>query len=465
LGILPIAMTDQTEEYRPPPPPTGDHRLTQPALIVAFQQLAGFTPYALSRPDVIGRRVLQDAARDALGRDLEDPSVSREHARLERSQGGAGILSLECLSSRGMTVNGWPMKQGERATLFGGEILRMGGTLLTYVRQLAVARREDFRADADITTKAGPIVGPFGLRGVRFELERLGTTHARVVLVHGETGTGKERLAHAVAEKLRAQELIPLNIAMLPKDQVVAELFGVVDGAYTGARARTGAVRDAANKRGALFLDEIGDLPLDAQVALLRFLQDGEIQVLGAKHDGAASRKYDVPVMLATHRNLEDMVASKEFRADLAARIHQRIEVPPLRERSHDALPILLQIWANRRPVEMDRIPTDAIEALLLAWHEENVRGLDRLAIEAEKRSAKRLTLDAPMVKATLRNRGEGWWRAALCPSAAAEALRSAHTKKKSGSASQVAAVDWLNVRAVGQPISEGSFKRFLERT
>jgi hypothetical protein len=459
-------MSERTEEYQPPPPPTGQHLSTERAFIVAFQQLARFDPYGFSIvPGVLGRNELAEAARRVLGRSLEDTTVSREHIRLTPTKGGH--IDLECMSSRGIRLNGWPVEAGTRAKLLGGEVLRLGGSVLVYEPAFVAQRQEDFRADADIVTPDGPIVGPYGLRALRRELARLPQAKPRVVLVHGETGTGKERTAHRVSELLGAKGVVPANIAAYPPNLIGAALFGTRKGDFTGAVDSDGLAGEAAKKSGALFLDEVGDLPPEGQVLLLRFLdRKGEIQAVGAGAPSSRRSAADVPIILATHRNVDELVGQGKLRQDFVARIQSRVELPALRVRSYDALPILLQIWRSRpeaAPVETDRISADAVETLMLAWHQENVRGLDQLAFEARKASQKRLFFDVDMVKRTVKNGGDRWWRAALCPSAVAAAFQHAPSSKRGGrdQAGQVAAVSWLNERAVGQPISEGTFKRF----
>lgn len=456
------AMVEDTEEYKPPPPATGDRVITERSFVVAFQQLAGFEPYALAVPDhAFGRTHLAAAAHAAGRQGLEDQTVSREHFRVERTNGGH--VDIVCLSSRGMRVNGWKVTNGERAKLLGGEVIRIGGTLLVYLRDLPVSRAEDFRPDPAIVTTDGEIVGPYALRAVRRALAGFKQAQPRVVLVRGETGTGKERLVHGIASALNAKCVVARNVTMFPKDLIASELFGSRAGAFTGAVDRDGAVQEARKRGGALFLDEIGDLPLDAQAGLLRFLdKKAEVQVLGARGDGPASQSVPVPVLMATNKDLAALVAQQSFRADLLARVQAQIELPPLRARSCDVFSIFRQIWESvvRPPVETDRISADAVETLLLAWHDDNVRGLDQLAFEAAKVSVRRLVLDDTMVKSVVKSRGGVWWRAALCPAAIEEASKKAPAKR-GAQAGMVAAAAWLNDRAVGEPIAEGTFKRF----
>ena len=159
------------------------------------------------------------------------------------------------------------------------------------------------------------------------------------ILIRGESGTGKELFAHAVhnASPRAAGSFIRLNCAAIPRDLLEAELFGYEEGAFTGAKkgGKPGKIELAHN--GTLFLDEIGDMPLDMQVKLLRVLQEKEIERIG----GTKTRKIDVRVIAATHRNLFEMVQNGKFREDLYYRLYVfAIDIPPLRERKEDIIHI-----------------------------------------------------------------------------------------------------------------------------
>jgi len=156
------------------------------------------------------------------------------------------------------------------------------------------------------------------------------------VLITGETGTGKEVAAREVhlCSTRREQPFVAINCGALPANLVQSELFGHERGAFTGASARKiGRIETADG--GTVFLDEIGDLPLDAQTNLLRFLQEGTIERVGS----CTSIRLDVRVIAATHVNLEKAVAQGRFREDLYYRLNVlRLPVPPLRERGQDIL-------------------------------------------------------------------------------------------------------------------------------
>jgi transcriptional regulator with GAF, ATPase, and Fis domain len=166
-------------------------------------------------------------------------------------------------------------------------------------------------------------------------LERLAPSDLPV-LIQGETGTGKELAARQLHRESprRRRPLAPINCAALAPGLLVSELFGHLRGAFTGADRDRAGIFEAA-EGGTVLLDEIGDLPLDAQGKLLRLLQEGEVRRLGE----SLPREVDVRVVAATHRNLERMTEKGEFRMDLYYRLRVgRVELPPLRDRGDDVL-------------------------------------------------------------------------------------------------------------------------------
>jgi DNA-binding NtrC family response regulator len=202
------------------------------------------------------------------------------------------------------------------------------------------------------------------------------------VLVLGETGTGKEIVARSVhSHSMRGDKiLISVNCAAIPDTLIESELFGYEKGAFTGANASRMGLIEAADG-GTLFLDEIGELPMEAQARLLRFIQEGEIRRIGSVH----SRKVDVRLICATHRNLQSLAAEGEFRQDLFYRINVlQLSLPPLRERGKDILHLaenMLQAQTERLGKKTMRLSPRAIQAITTYQWPGNVRELEH-AIE-----------------------------------------------------------------------------------
>jgi len=200
------------------------------------------------------------------------------------------------------------------------------------------------------------------------------------VLINGETGTGKELVAHALHKhSLRSTKpFIALNMAAIPKDLLESELFGHEKGSFTGAQGQRRGRFEQANM-GTLFLDEIGDMPADLQTRLLRVLSDGEFYRVG----GHEPVKADVRIIAATHQNLQELVEKNAFREDLMHRLNViRIQVPALRERRQD-IPILLKHFlssaASELEVETKQLESNVITYLSgLEWSG-NVRQLENL--------------------------------------------------------------------------------------
>jgi PAS domain S-box-containing protein len=189
------------------------------------------------------------------------------------------------------------------------------------------------------------------LQGVLSRLMKVAPTDSSV-LVSGETGTGKELVARAIHKRSRRSQraFVSVNCAALAPSLISSELFGHEKGAFTGAMQRRLGRFELANG-GTIFLDEIGEVPLDTQVALLRVLQEHEFERVG----GTQPVKIDVRVIAATNRDLEDAVANGTFRADLYYRLNVfPIQVPPLRERQDDVL-MLLEYFVHRFAQKMGK--------------------------------------------------------------------------------------------------------------
>jgi two-component system NtrC family response regulator len=204
--------------------------------------------------------------------------------------------------------------------------------------------------------------------------------HDTTVLIHGETGTGKELLARAIHHNSRRRNkpFVTINCGAIPRDLVEAELFGHTRGAFTGAyTSRPGRIEQA--DEGTLFLDEIGELPLEAQVKLLRVLQQGEISRIGATE----TTRVNVRVLAATHRNLQAMIEDDAFREDLYYRLAVvPLFLPPLRERKEDIpelVEYLFQKATERHGISGVRL-TESIVPYLVAYRwPGNVRELENV--------------------------------------------------------------------------------------
>lgn len=188
------------------------------------------------------------------------------------------------------------------------------------------------------------ITGSENYKQVLHQVGQVAQTDA-TVLIHGETGTGKELLARSIHQLSKREDevMVKVNCAALPKNLIESELFGHEKGAFTDAHERKLGRFELADN-GTLFLDEVGELPLELQAKLLRVLQEGEFERVG----GTRVIKVDVRVVAATNRNLEKLVINKQFREDLYYRLNVfPIRNPPLRERKED-IPLLVQYFLEK---------------------------------------------------------------------------------------------------------------------
>lgn len=204
------------------------------------------------------------------------------------------------------------------------------------------------------------------------------------VLILGETGSGKELIAQAIHNQSsrRDRPFVKLSCVAIPAGLIESELFGHERGAFTGALCRRAGRFEVANG-GTLFLDEIGDVPPDLQPKLLRVLQEREFERVG----GTRTSRVDVRVVAATNRDLPQLVAAREFRADLYYRLNVfPIFVPPLRERSEDIVPLvrcLVKRCAERMKKHIAIIPAEVMDAFLRYSWPGNVRELENIVERA----------------------------------------------------------------------------------
>jgi formate hydrogenlyase transcriptional activator len=231
--------------------------------------------------------------------------------------------------------------------------------------------------EEEIRTEFGEIVGESPALKTALHLVSVVAPTDSSVLILGETGTGKELIARAIhnLSGRRERPFVKLNCAAIPLGLLESELFGHEKGAFTGAIAQKTGRFELANK-GTLFLDEVGDIPLELQAKLLRVLQEQEFERLGSNH----THKVDVRLIAATHRDLTAMVKQTTFREDLYYRLKVfPINVPALRQRTED-IPKLVwhftELYARRMNKRINTIPSETMDALLRYRWPGNVREL-----------------------------------------------------------------------------------------
>ena len=259
---------------------------------------------------------------------LPDPWLSTRHAELRTSFGR--ILLCDTESKNGCRVNG---ERVQRHELADGDLVELGRTFFIFQADAPDSNEEQAIVDLEgASFEETPFTLNAALATEIAKVSILATTQIAILLL-GETGTGKEVLAHHIhrASK-RPGEFVPVNCGALPAGLVESELFGHTKGSFSGAVSNhTGLIRNS--DRGSLFLDEIADLPSAAQASMLRVLQDSEVRAVG----GTELYTVDLRCICATHRDLDAMVDSGDFRSDLYARIAgYRLTLPPLRQRRED---------------------------------------------------------------------------------------------------------------------------------
>ncbi|HEY2819764.1 MAG TPA: sigma 54-interacting transcriptional regulator [Candidatus Acidoferrum sp.] len=251
--------------------------------------------------------------------------------------------------------------------------------------------------EEEIRAEFGTIVGESRALKASLNLVAVVAPTDSSVLILGETGTGKELIARAIhnLSSRRERAFVKLNCAAIPLGLLESELFGHEKGAFTGAVAQKTGRFELADK-GTLFLDEVGDIPLELQAKLLRVLQEQEFERLGSNH----THKVDVRLVAATHRDLPAMVKQGAFREDLYYRLKVfPVSVPSLRQRSDD-IPKLVwhftAVHAQKMNKRIDEIPPDVMEALIEYRWPGNVRELQNF-IERAVILSPRCVLRAPI--------------------------------------------------------------------
>lgn len=302
---------------------------------------------------------------------LPDAWMSSGHALLQRRR--TSWVLRDCGSKNGICVNG---QQQQEAILLDGDIFVLGRTFFLFRERLVPGRQG---ADVELSPGApsGPLVTLLPELAHHFaEVERLAASRTPI-LIYGPTGAGKEVLAQAMHRlSQRTGPLIAINCGAMPATLIESELFGAEKGAFSGAaQGRNGLV--VASSGGTLFLDEIGDLPLAAQAAFLRVLEEQRVRKLGA----TSAQPVDLRVVAATNRDLELQVQRGEFRDDLVARLSGAlVQLPPLRERRED-LGYLIATLLRRiagTTFETLSLSSSAAWALLRYSWPRNIRELHR---------------------------------------------------------------------------------------
>ncbi len=316
----------------------------------------------VSKPFQLGRGAECDLT-------LDDKKVSRAHARLVPD--GDALRVIDLGSHNGTYLNGLRVEQrGARAT--HGDVLRVGRSLFLVITNGRSFIEFNPRGSRDL-------VGGPTMEAAWRTLEAI-APEPGPVLLEGESGTGKEHcgaLLHNMSG--RPGPLVKVNSAALPAALAESELFGHVAGAFSGSQKRRGGLFLEAN-RGTLFLDEVGELPLELQPKLLRVLEEGSLRPVGADR----AHEVDVRVVAATNRNLDVMLEEGQFRLDLLHRLAaHRVRLPPLRERRED-IPALVLRAMGTEPLVVEAL---AMERWLLEDWPGNVRQLNnevaRLALQA----------------------------------------------------------------------------------
>lgn len=354
---MPPSRRNQTTTEEHKPPSADELSAGRPVLLAGFP-----APVAIELPSssvAVGREWIASAG-------LVDREISGSHVRFFRAGGG---MQIEDAGSRnGTFVDGERLAPDERRALHDGAVLRLGRSVFV----LRSARSGSLEPAPPL----GRLVGPWGLAGVRDRVARIAQTRELNVLVQGETGTGKELVAAVIFHALgRGKKVVSVNVAGLPAGVFEAQLFGWIKGAYSDSgEGAKGILRDVDG--GAVFLDEIGELPLPLQPKLLRVLENREVLPVGAARPVAV----DVAIVAATNRSLEEDVERGAFRRDLLARFSARVEVPRLADRPEDLWAIVAELGKRRdTPLDPDRVEVEAVERMMLAPWPANVRDLARV--------------------------------------------------------------------------------------
>ena len=299
---------------------------------------------------------------------LQDDTVSRRHAEIVRTRDG--VLLRDNGSTNGTFVGSVRLKE---IFLAPDTSFRVGRTELVFTNQDQVIEVEPIR-ESSFEDLVGESVAMRQVFGV---LDRIAPTNL-TVLITGETGTGKELASRATHTRSKRSNgpFVVFDCSAIPENLIESELFGHKKGAFTGAIDSRAGVFELAHK-GTIFLDEIGELPLELQSKLLRVLEQREVRRIGSSH----AKNVDVRIVAATNRSLREEIKAGRFREDLYYRLAVvEVELPSLRERMSD-LPLLVQHLLSRSPDNPGIEEVDpSVMAILETYHwPGNVRELNNV--------------------------------------------------------------------------------------
>jgi two-component system nitrogen regulation response regulator NtrX len=333
-----------------------------------------------------GFEVVEAANGNAALIELEKLDPDAAFCDLMMPPGPDGLATLEAMRARGldapviMMSGKAQLSDAVRATQLGAfqfleKPLSPEAVLVTLRSALELRRTQQENVVLRTQVAApGELIGNGrGMMRVREQIAQVAPTDTRV-LITGESGTGKELVAAAIhrGSKRAKRAFIPVNCAAIPRELVESELFGHERGAFTGATERR-LGRFALADGGTILLDEIGDLSLEAQAKLLRVLETGELQRVGAER----AERVDVRVLAATNRQLEQAVTAGTFREDLYFRLNVfPIHLPPLRDRAEDISSLVMHLAQRVRPIGTPRFSPQALESLSHYSWPGNVREL-----------------------------------------------------------------------------------------
>lgn len=364
-----------------------------------------------TREEVLGRSIMDfysKTDRSRIGEDQLQALISggeftNEERRMVTSSGAVIDLVISAVSERDQSGNVHRMLVASKDVTERNRTERKLRTTLAenaHLREELERERDYLREEVNVAMNFGRIVGKSpALKYMLAQVEAVAQTPASV-LVLGESGVGKELVARAIhARSPRAEApLVKVNCASIPKELFESEFFGHVKGAFTGAhRDRVGRFQLADG--GSIFLDEVGEIPLELQGKLLRVLQESEFERVGDD----ITRSVDVRVIAATNRNLEALVIAGEFREDLFYRLSVfPIEVPPLRKRTEDIVQLAQHFLTQtcndfgRKPLKLTRSQAESIRHYDWPGNVRELKNVIERAVILSKGSSLRLDLSLP---------------------------------------------------------------------